>query len=354
MRRLHHLLHWELMTTTVEWPQLLDAQIVKAINSGQLLGPLHGREPDRYLETGLAHIFFYGDTVYKLYKTHHDAEHFIYGVLAPNQRRVDFLHHDFATNQHFSQGTYRKLYSVVSEGNALRQTEYTDTAIHTLIEMERLDFSSNLHERLLRREVNHQELFLVGRELARLMDEHTIVVPTDITWYSQAKGRMRFLRQFVGWLPDSYTTHAGIQRSLDALDNHLEQHREEYLSLSGSQLCADLDNHDENIFIINGQVLVIDTIPPMDCWWYGVPESNLTAVMVNVEALLSAQHAARIKDGYDNYHGQSTTRENIFEFTRAFNYLISIAHFGATEDKQAVAEKYLLKIADLPERLQTI
>lgn len=338
------------MSITLDWPELLDKKIVQAILNGDISGNIHGA-PDKHIESGLAHIFFFGDSVFKLYKTHNDKDHFIKGVLAPTNRRRAYIEHDFAMNKHFGQGVYKQLHGVRVDGETITITEFDGEAIHVLFEMDRLDFDHNLHERLLRKEITDDELFLLGFETARLTDETVVLPPADISWYSQATARMRFLEQFVDWLPEDIKESFDSPACFAAMRRHLDVHKEEYERIVGNALKPDLDNHDENVFLGKETIHIIDVVPPMDCWWFGVPESNLTSLMVNVETLLSEDAAVKIKDGYLQYHQVTEIPENLFEFTRAFSYVISVAHFGSVPEKRDIALRYAARCADIPTRL---
>ncbi len=339
------------MSLTLDWPSTLDRLIVTAFHEGRVQGLPYGAVPDQHIESGLAHIFFYGDTVYKLYKTHDDKDHFIKGILAPTTRRKSYLEHDYAMNQHFGQGVYQDRFSVRYFGDVAHVGSYDGHAPHVLYAMRRLDFSQNLHERLLGGTVSDAELFRLGQETARLQHEVTVTIPDDITWFEQAQRRVHFLRQFVDWLDDDIKASFDYEACFAALDRHLHTHEAEYRSIKGNQLVPDLDNHDENIFFSEQGIHVIDVVPPMDCWWFEVPESNLTAVMVNVETLLGESAALKIKAGYDASEYSAPVAANVFEFTRAFSYIISVAHFGSIKDKQDIGLAYAARCADLPARL---
>src|SRR6056297_4020246 len=96
---------------SLDWTDKLDRLVWEAIMSGRISGEVRGK-PDEIIESGLAHIFFYGNTVYKLYKTYSDKDHFIKGVLAPTNKRTHFLEHDFSLNRHFSKLFYLNRYSL--------------------------------------------------------------------------------------------------------------------------------------------------------------------------------------------------------------------------------------------------
>lgn len=336
---------------TTDWSTRYDTLILNAFLEGRVQGLLQG-VPDSYIESGLAHIFFYGDTVYKLYKTEDDKDHFIKGVLAPTKRRTAFVEHDFAVNQHFSGGVYKQLHSVYYIGDFVSVEEYDSQSIYTLVEMSRLDFSHNLHEQLLRGEVASADMHTLGYEIARSIDSSPLPAPESVHWYDLASARVTLLAQFVDWLPEQYRQVLQDEQVIALLREHLEQNRVEYTAITGSQLSINVDNHDENVFIADGVVLFIDLLPPMDSWWYGLPYANLANVMVNVEVMHSKAAAIDIQNGYFAYHDITSLPEHSFGFVRAFAHLISIAHFGSVPGKEAVTEKYLAQVPEIKSWLQ--
>lgn len=335
------------MSITHNWTDILDDLICEALNAGRVEGDLSGK-PDEAVESGLAHIFFYGDTVYKLYKTYPDKDHFIKGVLAPTTRRKAFLEHDFTLNSHFSAEIYKKMHSVVYEDGFVTVGPYDGESIYSLIEMSRLDFDTNLHERLLKGSIKNDELFILGHEIARAIDTCPIAAPDDVTWHGLASGRVAMLRQFVDWLKPEYGDRIKAALVLEALEEHLERNKEEYILLSGTMLTVNVDNHDENIFFINDRPQFIDLLPPMGAWWYGVPYANLANVVANVEAIHSEEAGELVRQGYIDYYKGIEPPQHIYDFTKAFAYLISIAHFGSVPGKEDVAEQYLARLPDIP------
>jgi aminoglycoside phosphotransferase family enzyme len=325
---------------TLDWTEQYDQLLLEAISEGRVTGELQGI-PTEIGESGLAHIFFYGDEVYKLYKTNADKDHFIKGVFAPTQKRTDFMQHDFALNKHFSGEVYQTLYSVYLDAGVASVVPYDGHSIYALSRMNRLDFKKNLHERLLSGDVNHDELESLGYETARSIDTYTVDVPDETNWYELAKERVGFLSQFVDWLPEEFSAPLQEAKIIEALLAHLEQYKSEYSQLRGNTLSVNIDNHDENIFFIDGKSQTIDVLPPMSCWWYGPAHANLSNIMANIEALHSNEAAQRVKNGYLKYYEIEELPEHSFGFTHAFAYLISIAHFGSVPEKRDVTLKYI-------------
>lgn len=331
---------------TLDWTEQYDKLIFEAICAGRITGELHG-VPTEVGESGLAHIFFYDDTVYKLYKTHADKDHFIKGVLAPTRKRKHFVEHDFALNQHFSGQIYRKLHSVYFDQEVAIVVPYDGNSIYVLSEMNRLDFDTNLHQQLLRGDIDEVELDTLGYETARAVDTYPVTVPDTTNWYDLATERVGFLSQFVDWLPEEFGQPLREAEVIDALYAHLEKHKDEYQSVTGEALRVNIDNHDENVFFVDGQPQIIDVLPPMSCWWYGLPHANLSNLMANIEVLHSPEAALRVKEGYCRYFEIDTPPAHSFGFTHAFAYLISIAHFGSVPEKREVTLKYLQKLPDI-------
>lgn len=335
---------------TLDWTEQYDRLVYQAITQGRVAGALQG-VPTATEESGLAHIFFYGDTVYKLYKTHADKDHFIKGVLAPTNRRTAFIEHDFAVNKHFSGEVYQTLYSVYLEGEVAVVSPYDGRSIYTLAKMNRLDFATNLHERLLSEQIDLSELKLLGYETARAIDTYTVTIPQAVNWYDLATQRVAFLRQFVDWLPSEFAAPLQAANVIDALQNHLETHQADYRQLNGSALSINIDNHDENIFFVAGKPQTIDVLPPMSCWWYGPAHANLSNIMANIEVLHSAKAAQSVQAGYCEYFQIESLPERSFGFTHAFAYLISIAHFGSVPAKRAVTARYLKRVPEIAQWL---
>jgi len=336
---------------TIDWTETYDRLLFEAFCAGRVTGELTGK-PTEIGESGLAHIFFYDDVVYKLYKTHSDRNHFIKGVLAPTGRRRHFVEHDFALNSHFSGDVYKKLYSVYFDQGAAIVVPYDGRSIYTLSEMNRLDFDTNLHERLLRGEIDEQELELLGYETARAVDTYPVSVSDSINWYDLAKERVGFLSQFVDWLPEEFGKPLCEARVVEALYAHLEKHKEEYQRIKGNALRVNIDNHDENVFFVEGKPQTIDVLPPMSSWWYGLPHANLSNLMANIEVLHSPEAANKVQDGYCRYFEIEAPPEHSFGFTHAFAYLISVAHFGSVPGKEAVTRKYIAKVPEIADWLR--
>lgn len=320
--------------------------IVAAIKNGDLQDPALN-VPDHHIETGLAHIFFFGDKVFKQYKIVGDPEHFIKGVLAPTQSRQKFLERDFKLNQHFSGGVYKSLYTHCLENGKVCLSDFGDESVHVLSEMERLDFSQNFHEQLLRGDVDENRLFNLGYYTAQSVDKSPVKAPTDVNWYDLASARIGFLKQFIEWMPKEQCSQMENSGCVDALLRHLETHKEAYQALGGVSLVVSLDNHDENIFFRGNTPLFIDVVPPMDSWWYGVPTLNLANIVVNVSVLLSEREAQYVEKGFMSYHGIGELPQDEYKFTQALALVISAVHFGSVERKEEIGQRYITRCAEI-------
>lgn len=239
------------------------------------------------------------------------------------------------------------MHSVYYEAGEVKVVPCDGNSIYTLVEMSRLDFANNLHEQLLQGTVSTDSLHMLGQEIARTIATSPLKAPAASNWYDIATKRVALLAQFIEWLPEVYKDVLTEQRVIEALLAHLETHKSEYQAISGDQLSVNVDNHDENVFLIDGGVVFIDLLPPMDSWWYGLPFANLANVMVNVEVMQSKAAAEVIQTGYFSYHNITELPAHSFGFTKAFAHLISIAHFGSVPEKEAVSKKYLAAVPEV-------
>ena len=317
-----------------------EGEMVLVIKSGAINHP-ELSVPDHHIETGLAHIFFFGERVFKQYKIVADPEHFIKGVLAPTERRHDFLQRDFTLNKHFSGGVYKHLHSHTLDDGMISLGAYEPTTPHALFEMERLDFSQNFHEQLLRGEVIDEQLFVLGQYIGESVATSPVIAPVEVNWYELASKRIDFLEQFIAWLPQQYKEAMEQANCVGMLRAHVEENKQEYETVRGEALVVSMDNHDENIFFRDGKPVFIDVVPPMESWWYGTPWLNLANVTVNVETLLSKEAAQIVEQGFMNFHALTSLPEREYAFARALAFAISVAHFGSLEGKELVAEKYI-------------
>lgn len=336
---------------TENWTDILDTKIVQAFMKGRITGVVSG-VPDSMIESGLAHVFFYGDKVYKLYKTYADKDHFIKGVLAPTVHREDFIARDFALNQHFSPKVYFNKYTVSydAEHDVVVIGPAVTTSIYYVVEMQKLDFASNLHEQLLMGEVTYDDLHMLGRETGRAIHTCPVVVPETVNWYQLATARMDLLEQFINWMADDVRAMVIDSGALPAMRQHLERYEAEYREIAGQDLSVNVDNHDENVFFVDGEAQFIDLLPPMSSWWYGLPYANVSNLMINVEALMGEEAAQRVYDGYVTYVDAVPPTHRI-GFTHAFAVVISIAHFSTVPGKEEVTDKYVALLPKVHEWL---
>ncbi|MBI1960845.1 MAG: hypothetical protein HYS43_01045 [Candidatus Liptonbacteria bacterium] len=305
----------------------------------------HGEKPT-HLETGLAHLYFYPRTVYKIYKWTDNPHDPVTGMLAEVATRLAFLERDFAWNRYFSRGVYRKKIGLRLNNGIVRVVPETSPVDDVAFAMERLDERENMHERLLRGEVGKEELYITGRSMARMINEFPAPWP-EKSWYDYALGRILFLEIFFRGIPDEFLSLDSKQRFIQALRRHIEAHKLEYAKITGDQLSISIDNHDENVFRKNGEPLFIDVVPPMEEWRFAVPWLNLYQLSVNVEVLCSRNLADEVEKGYLAYHNQDDISERDRNFARALVMLLNVAHHTLITHKQEIAKKYRDRVGEV-------
>ncbi|MBP6924303.1 MAG: hypothetical protein KBB78_01920, partial [Candidatus Pacebacteria bacterium] len=106
-----------------------------------------------------------------------------------------------------------------------------------------------------------------------------------------------------------------------------------------------------NIFLHEDGPVFIEVVPPMESWWYGVPWVNVANVVVNVEVLCGGKSAAQVERGFLDHYGLISFPEPDYTFTKALAYVISAIHFGSTEGKEEIGDKYIAEAIRIGEWL---
>ncbi|MEK7080602.1 MAG: hypothetical protein AAB925_02090, partial [Patescibacteria group bacterium] len=108
------------------------------------------RSPDKIIETIISKIFFYGDTVLKVYK----YEKFFFGDFSSFQFRKDFYTEDFSQNQLMAPEVYLALHEVKKNGEE-----------DFFIEMKKFNDNNNLTNLLLQKRIGKNHLGTIAKEM---------------------------------------------------------------------------------------------------------------------------------------------------------------------------------------------
>lgn len=212
-------------------------------------------KPDKVIETILSRIYFFGDTVYKVYKK---VNHVPSDFTNPEFRK-QFYDADFAWNHTMSPAMYTELGEFVdAEGS-------TDLCIV----MKKADKPS-LHELLLVEAVNETDLRVVAREMMTRIKALTVTRRGSMPdlfakpYVDLDKMNLEYIRDWL-YLSEKLISKSEVDAYIDLLKNFVST--EAYFkNFNVNDYVTSIDSHTENILYRDGEVDFIDSMPPVRDW----------------------------------------------------------------------------------------
>ena len=224
--------------------------------------------PDKTIETIISKIFFYNETVYKIYK----YKKFFFGDFASSEFRKNFYGEDFYWNNKMAPNVYLALRGVKKSGKKYKFTELAD-AEDFFIKMKKFDDNKNLTNLLLNGEVS-------GSELARVAEE-MILRLRDLTKSRKSRYTAYFHRDLMDihfedlegdrnlmYMISDFVLKSKVDKIIDAV-KAASAKDDYYKRFNSNNLSVLIDNHADNIVFLNNQIEFIDVLPPKESWRVG-------------------------------------------------------------------------------------
>ena len=141
-------------------------QLITLFNAGKVPG--ENTKP-HHIETVISNVFIFADRVYKIYKNDNDFFNKSFRDISSASARFDFSRRDFGWNHSLSPSIYLELKGVTIADGALKFFEPTDAADELVMVMKRFEKKDVLFEKIMHGEINRDEAFAMGRELAETL-----------------------------------------------------------------------------------------------------------------------------------------------------------------------------------------
>lgn len=307
--------------------------LVEAFEAGNVEGVI-GR-PDQIIETVLSKLFFFGDRVFKVYKSEKNSI-----TELDNLQRVEFYSQDFSWNNQMSPKIYLKLQPVAETEQGFVNIS-KEKAENFYILMKKIDNSRNLTSLLEKRSISSNELRKIILEMAIKVslitkaNKDEIDQILNIGWFEFNRKNIESLK----WVYDAhpYLPKNKSEKIISFLNDFIR--KETYFS---STICprtsASIDNQSDNIIFLDGQVHFIDIYPPQKIWRARDDLFLVSRVATDVAALAGMETAEVLYDEYKKiappWPSQVT---DIYEIESA---LIKTAYYFMIK-KPGLAKKYL-------------
>lgn len=239
------------------------------------------KDPDRVVETVISKIFFYKDRVFKVYK----YDKFFFGDFSSFDFRKDFYEEDFYWNNVMAPDVYLHLRPVKMNGIE----DY-------YIEMRKFDDNNSLTNLLIKNQIQEDDLLKISKEMELRINELT-------------DNKKEKLLHILKSNPDIFTDGFESDRNLlytipsfiskektDKIIDFIKAYgsHEYFKNYNHNNLRASIDNHADNIVILDGKVELIDILPPKESWRIGDPNFLTSRLFTDVAVLNSEDKAMAI------------------------------------------------------------
>lgn len=294
-------------------------------------------ETDQIIESAISKLFFYGDRVLKVYK----YEKYFFGDFSSHSFRKEFYQEDFRWNHAMAPRIYVALKGVKEIGDGYEQVNL-DNAKDFYIEMKKIDIEKNLTNLLFVKQVSRADLEKIATEMTIRIRNLTRNEKEKLKLLAK-KGCFDLLQEDLEDLRHwAYMADPKLPRiKSDELMNVLEKafREEEYFkNFDSENLSIALDNHSDNIFLLNGNVEFLDIMPPKKNWRITDPYFNICRPAVDVMVIGTSNEAKVMYHAYEKIAPTVPSRvKTIYEIRSS---IIRASYFYFLE-KPDLAKKYL-------------
>lgn len=257
--------------------------------------------PDRIIETVLSKLFFFGDTVIKVYKPR-NAE-----AKDPNHRRR-FYHDDFTWNNIAAPHVYRKLHGFDYEHKPV----HPDNAHDWAIEMKNIDTTSNLTRLLPTGAIDHAIMSAITEAMIENLENLTREKRESLRHVFNRDYidlRMQSLRDLDEWLLElrgdisDEVRGAAITRLTDTV-----LHDPYFKKFTTDDYRVAKDTNSDNILWLGGKASFIDIMPPNEHWRVNDPHFALIRTAVDAEVLGNESLPTSVHRAREKAYGKIASR----------------------------------------------
>lgn len=302
-----------------------------------LINGLDVLSPDRTIETIISKIFFYGDKVFKIYK----YKKFFFGDFSSDKFRADFYKEDFYWNNIMAPEVYVSLCGVKKASDKYQIVDL-GFAEDFFIEMKKFDDQKNLTNLLFKKEISKDILKNIVIKMVSRLEK--------LTDNKREKYKEYFDRDFLEghqedlesdrnllYMIQSFVPKERVDKIIDAAKKFSIKNKY-FQNYNKNDLSILIDNHADNIVLLNDEVEFIDVLPPKESWRIGDLHFNVCRLATDVSVLNSQELAESVYGTYEkNFKIIPTEVKYVYEIRSA---LIQAWCFYSAK-KADIANNYL-------------
>jgi aminoglycoside phosphotransferase family enzyme len=272
--------------------------LLEALEAGAVRGI--SELPERVIDTHISKVFLYPTKARKVYK----QEKFFFGDFTDKNFRKDFYGEDFSWNRTMSPMIYIALKPVVFGENGWIPS-VANAADDFYIEMNRIDDGRNLTNLMLSGGVKREQFFQIGK----VMTERLIVLTKRERahiqgvfkrgWKDLMRERLEDLRQF------GYDAAPALGKPvtdrLVADFNGFFSSSSYFDSIDDTKLSVAIDNHSDNILLLDTGVGFLDVYLPKKEWSVVDAFHNICRLAADVVVLAGRGEADVLYKAYSSF-----------------------------------------------------
>lgn len=282
---------------------------------------------EKQIETIFSKLFLFSDKVIKIYKYSDNY----YGQFSDVNFRKEFYSEDFSWNNTMAPDIYLSLNPYKLTDGQWTPTSQ-DQAEDFYVEMKRIDDKSNVTQLLLENKITDQNLRDIGTFTSEKLKELTVQKKTELS--------EMFLRGGKKLIGDNLQAIEKICQAFspktiekDYIENAIKKliayfnNSNYFQTFDDNRLEASIDNHSDNVLVIDNKVGFIDILLPQKDMRVTDSIFNMAKISCCVAALAGKEKADLIYESYIKEGGHY--EENIRNFYEVFGcFLLSIYNDG--------------------------
>ncbi len=247
-------------------------------------------KPERVVETLISKLFFYKDTVYKVYKYQKNS----FADLTKLEDRKSFFKDDFVWNNTMDPKTYIDLLYVKFDGDTYEICD-ADSAEDMCIVMKRIDGSNSVFSMIQNNTLTSEDIEKITQykfssvekltEIKKPAMEHLFSTPYLVLETQNLESDKLWMYEAQDFIPKER-----IDFIIQKLESFINSHPY-FSNFDIARYITSLDNHTQNILIKDGEISIIDSMPPKDSWRVQSDLYVASRFATDIEVLLGSEYS---------------------------------------------------------------
>ncbi len=258
--------------------------------------------PEFIKDTLISKLFFYRDTVYKVYK--HQKHSF--ADLSSLKERHKFFQDDFIWNNTVDPSTYLDLVYVKFNGDICEICD-ADLAEDICIVMKRISDSSSVFSMIQNNTLTSEDIKKITQHMLVSVEKLTQIKKSDMEHlfslpYLTLENQNLESNKLWMYEVQDLISKEEVDLIIQKLELFINSHPY-FLNFDIENYVTSLDNHTNNIIIKDGEISIIDSMPPKDSWRVQSDMYLASRFATDIEVLLGSEYSNAVYEILQDIQG---------------------------------------------------